>query len=236
MFTMDQQNLLVIAPHPDDEVLGCGGLIHRIKSSGGKVYVLFLTLGTTADYSKRGISTSLSRGKEIIKVMKFLDVDDYDIAFPGNKYHLKLDSLPSLEIIDMIEKKSKVSINKIRPTVIATTQITDYNQDHRAAAKSTIAALRPAPHDLKLFIPLVLGYEFAANSWNIINPQSPNFYISLQKKDLSAKIKAMDLYKSQTRAGSHTRSSTTIKSLAKLRGAQCGSFAAEAYYCYRFYL
>ena len=158
MFSLLRQRLLIIAPHPDDEVLGCGGLIHRIKSSVGKVYVLFLTLGTTADYSKKGISTSSSRRKEIVKVMKFLDVDDYDIAFPGNKYHLKLDSLPSLEIIDMIEKKSKVSINKIRPTVIATTQITDYNQDHRAAAKSTIAVLRPAPHDRKLFIPFVLPY------------------------------------------------------------------------------
>lgn len=236
MMKLNNQKLLVIAPHADDEVLGCGGLIHRIKKEGGKVYVLFLTLGTTRDYSPQGISTAGSRNKEIAAVMKYLKVDNYDIAFPGDKFHLKLDTIPSLDIIGMIEKKSQVSVEKVRPTIIASTQVSDYNQDHRAAAYACIAATRPAPHDLKPFIPLVLGYEFAANSWSITEPNVSNFFISLDKEDLAAKIKAMQLYQSQTRGGSHTRSLITLENLAKLRGAQVGSFAAEAFYCHRYYL
>ena len=236
MIPLNNARLLIIAPHPDDEVLGCGGLISRIKSAGGKIYILFLTLGTTSDYSARGSSTVSMRRKEILQVMNLLKVDDYDIAFPGDKYHLKLDSLPSRDIIEAIETKSKVSLKKVAPTIIASTQFSDYNQDHRAAAASTIAATRPAPPKLKTFVPLVLGYEFAANSWNVFNPQPLNFYVSLTKEDLDIKIKAMKYYTSQIRSGTHTRSAKTIEYLAKLRGAQIGCFAAEVFYCYRFFL
>jgi len=236
MIGLKDARLLVIAPHPDDEVLGCAGLIHRIKAAGGKVFVLFLTLGTTADYSPQGISTSQTRNKEIKEVMKYLRIDDFEIAFPGNKYHLKLDQLPVFDLIETIEKKSKVSIANASPTILATSQVSDYNQDHSTVAKASVAATRPAPHDLKPFLPLVLSYEFAANSWNMLNSPPPNFYVSLSKEDLKAKIKAMQIYKSQIRRGFHTRSAKTIESLAKLRGAQVGCYAAEAFYCYRFFI
>jgi len=236
MIDFKNQRLLVIAPHSDDEVLGCGGLIHRIKAAGGKVYVLFLTLGTTRDYSPSGISTSQMRMQEIIKVMAYLKVDGFDIAFKGAKYHLKLDGIPNLELINIIEKKSKVAIDRVRPNIITTSQLSDYNQDHRSANLATLASTRPSPHDLKPFVPLVLSYEFSANAWAVSGLNTPNFFVSLDKDDLTAKIKAMQLYKSQSRAGFHTRSHETIESLARLRGAQTGSFAAEAYFCHRFYL
>ena len=51
MFQLDFMKTLVIAPHPDDEVFGCGGLLHRLKAAGGEVYVLYMTVGTAADFS-----------------------------------------------------------------------------------------------------------------------------------------------------------------------------------------
>jgi N-acetylglucosamine malate deacetylase 1 len=68
-----KQKLLVIAPHPDDEVLGCAGLIHRVKSSGGKVYVLIMTVGDEKQYG--GESNADMRVKEVASVMKFLQAD-----------------------------------------------------------------------------------------------------------------------------------------------------------------
>ena len=165
MIDFKNQRLLVIAPHSDDEVLGCGGLIHRIKAAGGKVYVLFLTLGTTRDYSPSGISTSQMRMQEIIKVMAYLKVDGFDIAFKGAKYHLKLDGIPNLELINIIEKKSKVAIDRVRPNIITTSQLSDYNQDHRSANLATLASTRPSPHDLKPFVPLV--YD-ETNIWEMV--------------------------------------------------------------------
>src|SRR4051812_37714177 len=130
MLDLRKQKLLVVAPHPDDEILGCGGLIKKIKDAGGKVYVLFLTVGTTADYSRSGKSTDEERIQEIENVAKYLDFDGFEIAFPGNEYHLRLDTLPQKDVIGAIEKNTSVSIDVIKPTIIATTHPNDYNQDH----------------------------------------------------------------------------------------------------------
>lgn len=235
MINLKNQTLLVIAPHPDDEVLGCGGMIKRIKEEGGKVYILFMTVGTTADYSATGSSSLQERIQEIEKVAEFMEYDDYAIAFPGNNHHLKLDNIPQLEIISAIEKNTKVSLNNIRPTIIACPQPADYNQDHRACAKAVFAACRPAPNDFKSLTPIVLTYEFAATAlWSIESPRTPNVFIKLNQIHLDTKIKAMELYSSQVRVGSNPRSVTAIQSLAISRGVQTGVAAAEAYHSFRF--
>jgi len=233
MLDLKKQRLLVLAPHPDDEVLGCAGLIKRIKDAGGKVYVLFLTVGNTKDYSKKGLSTSAQRLSEIEKVAKFLKFDDYTIAFPGDKYHLQLDKISQKDLIAAVDNGPKVSFHKVKPTIVATTQTSDYNQDHRACAEAVFAATRPAPAHLKLFQKIVLGYEFAPSSWSSSTLKQPNFFIDLSKRDLKTKITAMKLYSSQYRSGYHPRSEQSIKALAYMRGTQSGVLAAEAFYCYR---
>ena len=233
MFKLSEESLLVIAPHPDDEVLGCAGLMSRIKKSGGKVYVLYLTVGTTADYSKTGKSTAADRIKEIERAAAFFELDGYDISFKGNEFHLQLDKLPLHNIINSLEAGTAVSINKIRPTIIATSQLTDYNQDHRACQLAVMAAVRPSPRKMKPYTPVVLGYEFAANGWGISNPSQPNFYVGLDDRDIGKKIEAMELYESQAREYPHTRSTEVIRSLAILRGSQSGTEFAESYVIYR---
>src|SRR3989344_4705017 len=138
MITLARQRLLVIASHPDDEIFGCGGLIYRIKNEGGKVFVLFLTVGTTKDFSKKGVSTIDERMREIERAAKFLRFDGYRVAFPGNEFHLLLDSLPIKRVIDEIERGPDVSIEAVRPTIIAVPTSFDYNQDHRVANQAVI--------------------------------------------------------------------------------------------------
>jgi LmbE family N-acetylglucosaminyl deacetylase len=234
MLDLRKQKLLVVAPHPDDEILGCGGLMKRIKDAGGKVYVLFLTVGTTTDYSHAGKSTDKERIKEIKNVAKFLDYDGYEIAFPGNQYHLRLDTVPQKELIGAIEKNTKVSIDVIKPTIIATTHPNDYNQDHRVCAQAVFAATRPTPQTLKASPRLILGYESTVTAqWASIPTHNPNFFVSLTEQELSAKIQALQLYVSQLRADGHQRSSVGITAAAQYRGFQAGEHFAEAYFSYR---
>ena len=234
MIDLRKQKLLILSPHPDDEVLGCGGLIKKIKDAGGKVYVLFLTVGTTMDYSSNGKSTDSERIAEIEKVAKFLHYDDYAIAFSGNDFHLRLDTIPQKELIHTIERGSKLSIDKISPTILATTHPNDYNQDHRVTAQALFAATRPTPKKLKASPDYILGYESTNTAqWASVPNINPNFFVGMNKKELSAKIKEMDLYKSQVRSEGHQRSAYGITAAASYRGFQAGEEFAEAYFSYR---
>ena len=233
MLDFKHERLLVIAPHPDDEVLGCGGLIKRIKEEGGKVYVLFITIGNTKEYSKNGNSTIQERMKEIEKVAKFLKYDDYRIVFKGDRFHLKLDQLPQKDLMSEIENGQKVSLNKTKPTIVALPYLTDYNQDHRSVSQAVLASVRPAPPDIKPLQRTILGFESVptADWWH--TPRNINFFVSLSDNDLKVKISALKIYKSQLRIGYHTRSIWAMKNLAYFRGMQIGERSAEAFYCYR---
>jgi LmbE family N-acetylglucosaminyl deacetylase len=233
MHNLKNQTLLIIAPHPDDEVIGCAGFIQKVKASGGKVYVLFLTVGDTADFTKKGISTGTERKKEIENVAKFLKFDGYHIAFPGNKYHLQLDTLGQKAIMDMVERDSPVAIEKIKPDIIAFPTHYSYNQDHAIAAHAVHAALRPAPEGAKHFVPMVLSYEEVADNWALQGKLRPNYFVRLTIEEVNRKIESIELYKSQFRRSPSTRSPESLRALSVLRGAESATEYAEGYYAHR---
>ncbi|MDO8658250.1 MAG: PIG-L family deacetylase [Candidatus Levybacteria bacterium] len=233
MFLLKNQTLLVIAPHPDDEVIGCGGLIKKIKDSGGKVYVLFLTVGDTKDFSKKGSSSMKKRKNEIDSVANYLQFDSYYLAFEGNDYHLKLDLVGQKKLMDIIERESPVSIEKVKPTIVAFPFPLSYNQDHRIAAFATHAALRTASKGDKHFVSNVLSYEQPADEWTLQSKNQPNFFVPLTNPQINAKIKALKLYKSQLRSFPNPRSIEAVKALAILRGSQSSHLFAESFTVYR---
>ena len=234
MIDLKKQKLLIIAPHPDDEVIGCGGLIQRVKEEGGKVYILFLTVGNTNDFSKKRASSAIGRKKEIKKVASFLEYDGYDIALEGSKYHLKLDLLGQKRLLDIIERESSVSIEKVKPTIVAFPLKNSYNQDHRIAALAVHASVRPAEKKFKHFVPIVLAYEAPADTWSINSCQTlPNVFIPLTKRQMYGKLTAMKLYASQVKPFPNLRSLEILKIHAILRGAAAGEEFAEGYTAYR---
>lgn len=230
--------LLVIAPHPDDEVIGCAGLIHHVKAHGGKVFVLYMTVGTAKDFTNGG-STSHARGRkaEIKRVAKFLSIDDWRIVFTGDKHHLQLDQIPQKKLIHEIERGKRLSLETLRPDILALPPVTDYNQDHRATAQAALTACRPAPAADKFVPPLILSYESPMSAWS---PQriefQPNFFVKLTPAYMRAKAQSMELYKSQTRGAGHPRNNETLTALARVRGSLIGEHYAEAYYCYKFHV
>jgi len=223
------QVILIIAPHPDDEVLGCGGLISKVKAQGGKVHVLCFTVGNTKQYG--GYSHSEKRIKEMNKVMKYLKVDSFDMALAGDEYHLKLDRVPQKKLIDIIEK-GKISISTINPDIVCIPFIGSTNQDHVAVAKASFTACRPVKNTQKDITRIVLSYEQPETSWTR-KRFHPNFFIDISK-ELKTKQKALSLYSSQVRSKNHPRTTNTIERIAELRGNEIGVKYAEAYECHRF--
>jgi LmbE family N-acetylglucosaminyl deacetylase len=233
MIDLKKKTLLIVSPHPDDEVLGCGGLLSKIKSNGGKVYVLFLTVGDTQDYRKEGLSTGSERMQEIESVAKFLKYDDFRIVFPGNQYHLRLDEISQLDLMKELEN-GPLSLNKLKPDIVATPYFSDYNQDHRAATMALFGATRPTPDDQKPLQKVILGYESVPTAgWWDSGKQNMNLFLHLTKGELEAKMKGLELYKSQVREGNHPRALASIKKLAAMRGIESGVDAAEAFFSYR---
>ena len=218
--------LLVIAPHADDEVLGCGGLISKIKSVGGKVFVLIFNIGSIEKYNNKKF-TAL-RKKEASAAMKFLKVDKYDTIFDSPNDNRYLDAKPLHELISKIESESKVSFEKIKPTIVAIPSINSHHQDHIHVFKACIAALRPLRTPRAS---MVVSYEVPEHSrWSASGVFQPNLYIDIEKH-LTRKISAFYKYKSQVRAGG--RDKHTIKNHAEYRGKEVGRKVCEAYFVHR---
>ncbi|WP_049571047.1 PIG-L deacetylase family protein [Nocardiopsis sp. SBT366] len=228
-----QERLLVYSPHPDDETLGCGGLMHKAKRAGAEVFVQFLTVGDTADQSVKGFSTAEERHTEIKKVSEHFRWDDWHMALPGDEHHLRLDSVPRVDLTRLIERDSPLSVAALRPTVVLVPHHTSYNQDHQAVAEAVHTALRPSNNGLRHHPRMVLSYEEAADQWRFEPVGSPNLIVELDEQDLEAKLQAMELYGSQSHEHPHTRSELTLRSLAVLRGMQAGVALGEGYHVLR---
>jgi len=113
------QRLLIIAPHPDDEVYGCGGTMAKAKALGAEVYVLYLSVGDLTFYEKRGVVKAEERITEVQKVSDLLKLDGYDVVFKDVHTHLRLDSIPRRDLIAYIERESSVALDRVQPTIMA---------------------------------------------------------------------------------------------------------------------
>ncbi|WP_306367659.1 PIG-L deacetylase family protein [Nocardiopsis sp. CC223A] len=228
-----QERILVFAPHPDDETLGCGGLMSKAKAGGAEVFVQFMTVGDTADQSPKGFSTAEERYAEIKKVADHFGWDDWHMALPGDEYHLRLDAVPRVNLTQIIESSSPLSVSRLRPTVVIAPHRTSYNQDHQVTAEAVHTALRPSDRELRHHPRLVLAYEEAADQWRLEQAPSPNLIVELSEKEVGDKLLGMELYGSQSHRHPHTRSELTLRSLAVLRGMQAGVAFGEGFHILR---
>lgn len=229
---MDLRNktLLVIAPHPDDDVAGCGGLIARVKEQGGRVYLVVMTLGDAPQYG--GSSVAHVRMDELRAVQEYLGIDGIDVLFPGEDYHLKLDHLPQKTLIDAIEQKGKFALNTVKPDIVAVPAKGSYHQDHEATFTAAFTACRPRPGDMKPFSPAFIAYEGPYLCWTHEAAFTPNLFVDISSQ-IKKKMGAMALYKSQLRPRLHPFSEENIERYAAMRGRSVGVEFAEAFVLYR---
>lgn len=216
-----KNKILVIAAHPDDEVLGVGGTIawySRIKKD--EVYVLLLTEGCSSQY-KNNKSIILKKRKEAERANKILGVKK--VIFE-NLPDMRLDNLLHIQLNDIIEKY----VRKISPDIVFTHH-PDVNKDHVLVFESTMVAIRPVPG---LSVKKVYTYASASSTeWSA--PLSGNYFISNVFFDISGtfdlKLKAFQCYETEIRKFPHPRAIESIKIYATRDGIAVGLKAAESF-------
>lgn len=216
--------ILIVAAHPDDEVLGCGATIARHKEEGDTVWVVILGEGIT---SRKHLS-SAKKKSEMRKL--YASAKSANIILGADRLILKkfpdntFDSVPLLTIIHAIE----MIADEFKPDIIYTHHITDVNIDHRRTAEAVEAVVRPSARSR---IKEVYSFEVPSSTeWNFMKASvfRPNVFINIESF-LDKKLKAMSQYRSEIRSFPHPRSLEYLKALAQVRGGQAGMLAAEAF-------
>ena len=217
------KKILIIAAHPDDEILGCGGTILKLKKNN-LIKVIFMTNGTDARGKNKKASQKRIQG--CLNLFKKLKLNKPLILnFPDNK----MDSVPLLKIVKKIEE----ILSKFNPEVVFTHFDGCLNIDHQITFKATVTACRPLK---KTSVKKILSFEVPSSTeWALSKDKKfqPNYYINISKY-IKEKILLMKYYKDEIRPFPHSRSLKSIKTLSEYRGASAGVKNAEAFYLYRY--
>ena len=205
--------VLVIAAHPDDEVLGCGGTIARHVTEGDDVHVMFIADGETA----RTMAVKPNRNIAAYNASKILGTQPPIFLDWTDQ---RLDTLPMLQITRAIEAQ----VEKIQPSVVYTHHAGDLNLDHRIVHQAAMTALRPLPsapcRDLFTFEVL------SSTEWG--TAFMPNHFVCISAY-MNLKLDALRCYGDEMRDPPHPRSLMGISNLAKSRGNSVGIHFAEAF-------
>lgn len=218
------ERILVIAAHPDDETLGCGGALAKYLESGSIIRILVIGEGSTCRFSdpksKKALEAIDLRRRNTFAALDVLGISDV-LLF--NTPCGRFDQFPLIEINKLIEKE----IAAFKPTIVFTHSEIDANRDHQISYQATIIATRPSVSDS---IKLVASYEIPSSTeWAFSNVFSPNFFISLEERHIATKWRALRQYGGEMRQYPFPRSEEGIKTLAKYRGMQTGMQFAEAF-------
>jgi LmbE family N-acetylglucosaminyl deacetylase len=221
-----RMNILVVAAHPDDEVLGCGGTIAKHAAAGDEVHILILAEGLTSRQPLREREKSAGGTGELAaaarKAGDILGVKSMQLHdFPDNR----MDSLDRLDIV----KKIEASVMQVAPQIVYTHWAGDVNIDHQIVHHAAVTACRPLPGTT---VESILCFEVPSSTeWQAAGsapPFVPNWFVDVSAA-LDAKLRALEAYRSEMRPWPHPRSIAAVTHLARWRGASVGVEAAEAF-------
>ncbi|MBN2398491.1 MAG: PIG-L family deacetylase [Deltaproteobacteria bacterium] len=217
--------VLVVAAHPDDEVLGCGGTIARLAGEGHAVYVAILGEGITSRYDERegadqqSIRALHDRSRQVSKLLGVTELFTYDL--PDNRF----DTVPMLDVVKIVERL----MERLKPEVIYTHHGGDLNVDHVTVHRAVLTASRPVggcPVRTIYAFEVPSSTEWAFNRFDPVF--RPNTFMDISAT-LEIKIDAMKLYESESRLFPHPRSPEALRAIALRWGSAVGLEAAEAF-------
>lgn len=210
--------MLIVAAHPDDEVIGAGGTLARHAAAGDAVYVAVLTEGASAQYPGEGERIAALKKEQTLQAAGLLGVSE---VFTGDFPELRLDALPIFEITRFLEGV----VAKVRPNVVYTHHFAELNRDHRAAYEATTVSVRP--YALPSFERLLCYQVDTLEHWGH-GPAQYNVYADITET-LEAKLKAMAVYETEVREYPHPRSLEAMRQTALRNGSAVGLKAAEVF-------
>lgn len=222
-----EERVLVIAAHPDDEVLGCGGTMAKYRALGCPVRVVFLAEGVTARFapdqfnSPEVLEKSTRRNANALKAMAALGVEE-DQVFLSERPCCRLDQVPLIDLTKQIE----THIRDFLPTRLFTHSADDPNVDHGVAHRAVLPAVRPLNGQS---LSAVFAFEvLSSTEWNPLKPFAPNVFHDITDS-MEQKVDAMAAYEDEMHPAPHPRSPDVLRALGCFRGTQAGFAYAEGF-------
>ena len=218
----NSKRILIVAAHPDDEVLGAGGTMARLAAEGHELYTLLLGDGESARYVKANPKLKKDIGhrkSSAYKANKALGVKEIFLyQLPDNRF----DSVPLLDVVKIIEKVK----NEIKPEIIFTHYADDLNVDHQITAQAVVTAPRPMPGEA---VREIYAFEILSSTeWNFPVTFAPDVFYDISGH-IKNKIAALGHYKREMREFPHPRSIEGVKIHAQDWGMKIGVNYAEAF-------
>lgn len=225
---MKTNKILIIAAHPDDEVLGCGGTIARLSNEGAEIYTLILGEGKTSrgtsHLNKEFDREKIELKQDAIKANSIIGCNNVFFKdFPDNRFD-------SVDLIDIVKSIDSIK-NEIKPNTILTHYANDLNIDHKITYNAVLTATRPMEDES---VKSIYSFEvLSSTEWNYPIMYSPNVFSDITNTwDL--KLKAMEAYSSELREYPHSRSLKAIEENAKTWAFKSGiNGYVEAFYMVR---
>ncbi|BAN36702.1 N-acetylglucosaminyl-phosphatidylinositol de-N-acetylase family protein [Sulfuricella denitrificans skB26] len=218
------RSILVLAAHPDDEVLGCGGTLAKLADEGATIHVAFLADGVFSREGDAGVQQAELTARRAA-AQKACDILGVKSVFFGEFPDNRMDTIALLDIIKPIE----ALIARYHPDTVFTHHAGDVNVDHRRTHEAIVTACRPqCGHPVKT----VLCFEVPSSTeWQLPGSApvfSPNWFVDISNT-LDRKLAALNAYAAELHAWPHPRSLQGVLHLAHWRGATVGVDAAEAF-------
>jgi len=214
-----KSTVLVIASHPDDEVLGCGGVMARHADAGDDVHVLIVTRGIPELFAPGVIEETRGELAQAHAVLGVRSVRFLDFPAP------KLDVVPLYQVAEAIGQV----VRELRPEIIYCPHQGDLHGDHKAVFWATLVAARPVNRNR---VYRLLCYEtLSETEWAA--PLAGDAFVPTVFTDITAtlarKLRACRCYRSQMKPFPNSRSLRAVAALARFRGATAGLRAAESF-------
>ena len=214
---------LFVVAHPDDEVLGAGGLIYNLIKSGKEVKICFMCSGAEA---RKTISDKISIREQAINSLKILGISESNIIF-GTFQNIKMNTIPHIDIVKFIES----TLIDFKPNVVITHYTDDLNSDHKITSECCDEAIRYFQrNNMETRIDKYMYMEvLSSTDWVIGKQFIPNYFYEIGDVGLEKKIEALKEYDSALRQFPHPRSEKNIRALATIRGCQSGQNYSEGF-------
>ncbi len=217
---------LIVAAHPDDEVLGAGATMYKLAQRGEEVNVCIMC-GQAMARAHRPTDNELA--EDTSSSMSILGVKR---VFLGNFPNIQFNSVPHLELVQFIEK----AIVDCGADVLITHHPADLNNDHLHTSLACQAAARlfQRRSDVKPLRELLFMEVPSATEWGLNTAMGrfePDTFFEVGKEAVDKKIEALSQYRGVMRDYPHPRSREALEGLAAFRGGQSGCRYAESFEC-----